>query len=244
MDIAPALSVEELSYTYPGGGRALDQVSFSLAAGERVALLGANGAGKSTLLWCLVGVLRASGKVVVGGTELARGAEAEVRRKLGLAFSEPDDQLFMPTVSRDLSFGPLAAGDAPEESLRKAHAAAGQVALAEDLLARPPHELSSGEKRRAALAAVLALEPEVLALDEPTNSLDAPGRAALAEALLGLPCAQLIATHNLDFVRRLCPRSLVLVEGKLVADEQTASLLLDRGRLADYGLLAPEKGPT
>jgi cobalt/nickel transport system ATP-binding protein len=239
MVVAPALSVERLSYTYPGGSSALREVSFSIGPGERVAVLGAKGAGKSTLLWCLVGILRGEGRVVVGGAELARGREAEVRRRLGLAFSEPDDQLFMPTVIRDLAFGPRAAGVQPQAALEKARAAAEQVGLEGSLVERAPHELSSGERRRAALAAVLTLEPEVLALDEPTNSLDAPGRAALARTLAGLPCAQLIATHDLDFVGRVCSRALVLVRGRLVADEGLEDLLRDKERLTAYGLLAP-----
>lgn len=242
------LEVNGLSYSYCDGGTALRDITFSIAPGERVALLGPNGAGKSTLLWCLVGVLRGEGTVVVAGTKLAPGTEHEVRRKIGLAFSEPDDQLFMPTVARDLAFGPRAHGASPQEADRRARLAAQEVGLDESLLSRPPHELSSGERRRAALAAVLALSPELLALDEPTNSLDAPGRAALASTLASLECAQLIATHDLEFVRPLCRRALVLVRGCLVADEPLANLLADQRRLTEYGLTAtvvlPERGPT
>lgn len=239
---APVLRVEHLSYTYAGGAEALRDITFSLAPGERVALLGPNGAGKSTLLWCLVGVLHGSGTVAVNGAVLAPGSEAEVRRRLGLGFAEPEDQLFMPTVERDIAFGPRAAGAPPEEAARRAAEAARTVGLAGPLLSRAPHELSSGERRRAALAAILALDPDVLALDEPTNSLDAPGRAALAETLSRLPCAQLLATHDLEFVGRLCARALVLVGGRLVADEPLASLLGDEARLVAYGLAAPREG--
>jgi cobalt/nickel transport system ATP-binding protein len=241
MGVAHALSVEGLSYAYPGGVSVLQDVTFHIEAHERVALLGANGAGKSTLLWCLVGILPGEGRVIVGGTELAPGSEAEVRRKLGLSFSEPDDQLFMPTVIRDLAFGPRAAGSSPQAALERARAAAGQVELDDGLLERAPHELSSGERRRAALAAVLTLGPEVLALDEPSNSLDARGRAALARTLARLPCAQLIATHDLDFAARICSRGLVLMEGRLAADENLPALLADGERLIEYGLLAPEE---
>ena len=241
MVVASVLSVEGLSYAYPGGVSALRDVTFRIGPSERVALLGANGAGKSTLLWCLVGILRAEGRVMVGGTELAPGKETEVRKLLGLAFSEPEDQLFMPTVVRDLAFGPRAAGFPPPVALEKARAAAEQVGLDEALLERPPHELSSGERRRAALAAVLTLEPQVLALDEPSNNLDARGRAALAQTLARLPCAQLIATHDLDFVARVCSRGLVLMEGMLAADENLPALLDDGDRLVEYGLLAAQE---
>jgi cobalt/nickel transport system ATP-binding protein len=241
MRVAQALSVERLSYAYPGNVNVLQDVSFHIAPRERVALLGPNGAGKSTLLWCLVGILRGEGRVIVGGTELAPGNEPEVRRQIGLAFSEPDDQLFMPTVIRDLAFGPRAAGSSLRDAVETAHAAAEQVDLDGGLLDRAPHELSSGERRRAALAAVLTLGPQVLALDEPSNSLDARGCAALARTLRKLPCAQLIATHDLDFAARICSRGLVLVEGRLAADENLPALLADRDRLTEYGLLAPEE---
>jgi len=234
--VTSALSIENLSYSYPNAGTAIENVSFSIASGERVALLGANGAGKSTLLWCLVGVLPAQGRVWVGGTLLGHGTEREIRRNLALAFSEPDDQLFMLTVERDVTFGPLAAGDDLETANEKALRAAAEVGLRTELMQRPPHELSSGEKRRAALAAILVSGPKVLALDEPTNSLDAPGRQALAETLAGLDCAQLIATHDLGFASQLCTRALVMVEGRLVDDTDLSDLLADRERLIQYGL--------
>lgn len=234
-----ALEVENLTYNYTDGNPALRSISFSIARGERVALLGPNGAGKSTLLWCLVGVLNGQGRVTVDGTVLGRGTEAEIRRKLGLAFAEPEDQLFMPTVGRDVTFGPRAVGDTPQEAERKAHEAIHQVGLSESLLDRAAHDLSSGERRRAALASILVQQPVVLALDEPTNSLDARGRAGLAKTLLEFPCAQLIATHDIDFARYLCARSLVLLDGELVADMPTADLLCDHTSLQHYGLVAP-----
>jgi cobalt/nickel transport system ATP-binding protein len=242
-----ALEVEGLTYSYAGGRPALGGISFSIAHGERVALLGPNGAGKSTLLWCLVGVLSGEGRITVDGTVLGQGTEAEVRCKLGLAFAEPEDQLFMPTVGRDVTFGPRAAGDTPEQAERKAREAIRQVGLSEALLERAAHELSSGERRRAALASILVLHPVVLALDEPTNSLDASGRAGLASTLLGLPCAQLIATHDIGFARCVCARALVLLDGELVADTPMAELLSDEASLERYRLAAPirtEDGQT
>ena len=214
-----ALEVTDLSYCYGQGPPALHDISFRLAPGDRVALLGPNGAGKSTLLWCLVGVLRAQGTIAVDGTVLGPGTAAEIRAKLGLAFAEPEDQLFMPTVRRDVTFGLLAAGAGAEEATA--------------------HDLSSGERRRAALASILVMDPLILALDEPTNSLDARGRASLAGILLQLPCAQLVATHDLEFARALCARALVLVNGELVADTPMDALLSDTNGLQRYGLTAP-----
>jgi cobalt/nickel transport system ATP-binding protein len=230
--------VENLSFAYPEGGRVFEGVSFTIMRGERVALLGPNGAGKSTLLWCLVGLLRTTSRVTVDGLVLGRRELAGIRRRLGLAFAEPEDQLFMPTVGRDLMFGLLAAGDSPAIAEAKARQAAGRVGLDDRLLARAPHELSSGERRRAALASVLALDPVILALDEPTNSLDAPGRAALAQTLIGLECAQLIATHDLAFAGAVCSRALVLSGGALVADTALSHLLCDREMLERHGLVA------
>jgi cobalt/nickel transport system ATP-binding protein len=235
---AAALNIEDLSYSYADGASALHEVSFSIAHGERVALLGPNGAGKSTLLWCLVGVLWGEGTIDVDGTLLRPGTEAEIRTKLGLAFAEPEDQLFMPTVKRDVTFGPLAAGIGAEEAGRAAERAIRSVGLPEGTLERAAHELSSGERRRAAVASILVMHPVVLALDEPTNSLDARGRASLAGVLLQLSCAQLIATHDLDFARALCERAIVLVNGELVADTAMAALLDDTTSLQRYGLTA------
>lgn len=233
-----ALEATHLSYSYADGASALRQISSSIAHGERVALLGPNGAGKSTLLWCLVGVLRAEGTIAVGGTVLRPGTEAEIRTKLGLAFAEPEDQLFMPTVKRDVTFGLLAAGVSSQEATQAAEQTIRNVGLPEGTLERAAHELSSGERRRAALASILVMNPVVLALDEPTNSLDARGRASLAGILLQLPCAQLIATHDLEFARALCARALVLMNGELVADTPMAALLDDATSLQRYGLIA------
>jgi len=233
-----ALSVDGLTFSYADGACALSDVSFSIAQGERVALLGPNGAGKSTLLWCLVGVLRAQGTIAVNGTVLRPGTEAEIRAKLGLAFAEPDDQLFMPTVTRDITFGLLAAGMDSGAAHLAAKEVIKRVGLPVEALDRAAHELSSGERRRAALASILVMNPAVLALDEPTNSLDARGRVSLAAILLHLSCAQLVATHDLEFASALCTRALVLVNGELVADTTMAALLDDTTSLQRYGLTA------
>jgi cobalt/nickel transport system ATP-binding protein len=233
-----ALNAEGIRFSHANGACALSGISFSIAQGERVALLGPNGAGKSTLLWCLVGVLRAEGTIAVDGSVLRPGTEAEIRAKLGLAFAEPEDQLFMPTVERDVTFGLLAAGANSAEAHRAAEQTVRNVGLPVETLDRAAHELSSGERRRAALASILVMNPVVLALDEPTNSLDARGRASLAGVLLQLSCAQLIATHDLEFAHALCSRALVLVNGELVADIPMGALLDDTTSLQRYGLTA------
>lgn len=234
-----ALEVKDLNFSYAANNYALHGITFSLASGERVALLGPNGAGKSTLLWCLVGVLRAEGSITVDGTLLRPGTEAEIRTKLGLVFAEPEDQLFMPTVRRDITFGLLAAGTEIVKANPIADEAIKKVGLSSATLDRAAHDLSSGERRRAALASILVMNPMLLALDEPTNSLDARGRASLADILARLPCAQLIATHDLEFANALCPRALVLVGGELVEDLKITELLNDTAKLERYGLKVP-----
>jgi cobalt/nickel transport system ATP-binding protein len=169
---------------------------------------------------------------------LRAGTEAEIRARLGLAFAEPEDQLFMPTVMRDITFGLLAAGMDSEAAHLAAKEVMKRVGLPVEALGRAAHELSSGERRKAALASILVMDPAVLALDEPTNSLDARGRASLAGVLTQLPCAQLVATHDLEFARALCARALVLVNGELVADAPMAAFLEDTNSLQRYGLIA------
>jgi energy-coupling factor transporter ATP-binding protein EcfA2 len=223
-----------VSFRYPGAPRpALEKVGFSLQPGERVALLGANGAGKSTLLLACAGLLPVQGEVFANG--IPHSERDAFWRQLGLVMQDPDDQLFLSTVIEDVCFGPQNAGFSREESLSKARTALAAVG-AESLAERPPSQLSGGEKRRVALATVLAYEPGVLLLDEPTGGLDPRGRRQLLALLEGFSASLLLVTHDFEFAARLCARSLLLAGGQIVADRPTRDLLQDEALLAEHGL--------
>lgn len=234
-----ALAVEDLAFTYPDGRPALEGVSFTVERGARVAVLGPNGAGKTTLVLHLNGVLRPSrGRVLVGGLELAPDTLAEVRRRVGLVFQDPDDQLFMPTVREDVAFGPANLGLRGAELDARVAAALDAVGMA-DQADRPPHHLSFGQRRRVAVATVLAMDPEILVCDEPTSNLDPASRRELADILRRLPHTVLLVTHDLPYALELCPRSLVMNEGRIVADGATADLLADEDLMAANRLALP-----
>jgi cobalt/nickel transport system ATP-binding protein len=222
-----SLEVSGLEFAYPDGTDVLHGVDLVAGPGERVALLGPNGAGKTTLVLHLIGVLRGrSGTVKVGGLELSDATVMEIRRRVGLVFQDPDDQLFMPTVRQDVAFGPanfgLAGGDL-EARVDEALAAVGMGDVAD----RAPHHLSGGERRRVAIATVLAMRPQMLVLDEPTSNLDPAGRRELVDVLRGLAITTLIVTHDLPFALELCPRSVIVNGGSVVADGLTRDLLSD-----------------
>lgn len=221
---APILCVEGVSFSYGGGNRALDSVSFEIAAGESVVLLGPNGSGKTTLLLHLNGILKGAGRVMVCGMAAESPNLQAIRRKVGFLFQDPGDQLFLPTVLEDVMFGPLQAGAAPEAAREAARAALGRVGL-EHLAAKAPYALSGGEKQRAALAGILATEPELLVLDEPTTHLDPPARRALIGLLQSLPQAKLVATHDAAFARAVSTRALFLEKGRLAAQGPTPEIL-------------------
>jgi cobalt/nickel transport system ATP-binding protein len=234
------LTTSRLSHRYACGRVALDDVSFALEPGACVALVGPNGAGKTTLFLRLCGVLAGKpGQVSVSGLD---PAVPEHRKKLpevvGVVFQNPDDQLFGPTVEEDVAFGPLNMGATVEEAkarVAEALAAVGMSGAGE----RVPLQLSGGEKRRAALAGVLAMRPSVLLLDEPSMFLDPRGRRELIATIRALPGTKLIATHDLDLVLDTCPRTLVLDAGKLAADGPTDALLADAGLMEKHGLEVP-----
>ncbi|GAA2025777.1 ABC transporter ATP-binding protein [Pseudokineococcus marinus] len=240
----PSLLVEGLAFAYPDGRQVLFGVDLAVAPGERVALLGPNGAGKTTLVLHLVGVLGAvaggtgAGRVVVGGLELARRTLPEVRRRVGVVLQDPDDQLFLPTVGDDVAFGPANAGLRGEDLRDRVDRALADVALG-DVADRAPHHLSQGQRRRAALATVLATDPEVLVLDEPTANLDPAGRRELADVLAALATTQLVVTHDLSFALQMCPRAVLLDEGRVVADGPTRDLLSDDALLRAHRLELP-----
>jgi cobalt/nickel transport system ATP-binding protein len=235
MNHEPVLAVEALAYTYPDGTRALDGVSFTVAPGEHVAVVGANGAGKSTLLLQLVGLLHGTGSIRAAGMTLGRDTLPAVRRAVGLVFQDPDDQLFCPTVAEDVAFGPRQQRLPQPEIERRVTAALAAVDLSGQER-RPPHHLSLGQRKRAAIAAVLAMEPQVLVLDEPTGSLDPRSRRGLIHLLAGLGKTLVIATHDLPLLGALCQRVLVLSAGRLIADTTPAALLGDKPLLDAAGL--------
>jgi len=237
--VTPSLEVSGLAFAYPDGHQALFGVDLRIERGERVALLGPNGAGKTTLVLHLNGVHRAgAGQVRVGGLEVTREHVQEIRRRVGIVFQDPDDQLFMPTVGDDVAFGPANFGvTEPELSLRVKEAL-DAVGMGEHAHRSPMH-LSGGQRRRVALATVLACDPEILVLDEPSTHLDPVARRELAEVLVGLDRTMLMVTHDLPYALQLCPRSVVLDGGVVVADAPTRELLADPAFLAAHRLELP-----
>ena len=213
----PVIDVRGLQYTDPDGTPALRGIDFQLAAGESVAILGANGSGKTTFLLHLAGLIRGDGDLRIGGIPLTDDTLTDVRGKIGYVFQDSDDQLFMPTVLEDVAFGPLHTGMDPAESLRRAHEIIATLGISH-LANRAPYHLSAGEKKRAALAGVLVMKPEVLVFDEPTTFLDPPGQNDLARLLSALPQAKLIATHDVYFARRVAKRAVFFADGRIAGD--------------------------
>lgn len=234
-----AVEVEKLSFSYPDGRQALNEISFSVAPGEAVAIIGPNGAGKSTLLLHLNGILKGQGTVRVLGTSLDGKNLRLVRSKVGLVFQDPEDQLFSPTVFEDVAFGPINLGHDAEEVRRRVAQALEWVGM-QGYEQRSPHHLSLGEKKRIALATVLSMSPEVLVLDEPASNLDPRGKWDLIEVLAQLTMTKVIASHDLELVRALCQRTILLDEGRVVADDTTDRLLRDEALLEAHGLASPK----
>ncbi|MCB8984141.1 MAG: ABC transporter ATP-binding protein [Ardenticatenaceae bacterium] len=235
---APILAIDDLSFFYPDGRQALHTVSFTIHAGEKVALVGPNGAGKSTLLLHLNGLLQGNGRIQVGQLSLEKTTLPAIRAKVGLVFQSPDDQLFSPTVREDVAFGPLHMGLKAEEIETAVSRALEQVGMA-DYADRISYHLSVGEKKRIAVATVLAMQPDLLVLDEPSAGLDPRARRSLINLLRDLPQTMIVATHDLLLVRDLLPRMLVMDEGRIVADGRTEALLADAALLEKHGLELP-----
>ncbi|APW60726.1 energy-coupling factor ABC transporter ATP-binding protein [Paludisphaera borealis] len=257
---ATAVRLSGLVYHYPDGKHALNGVSFEIAPGESVALIGPNGAGKSTLLLHLNGLLpgrrssaasnhhhgvawpsqkgRSPAAVWIDGLEVDARNAVEVRRRVGLLFQDPDDQLFSTSVIEDVAFGPLNLGLGKAEARRLALECLERVDLA-DAAERPPHHLSFGERKRVCLAGVLACGPSILALDEPTANLDPRGRRRFIQLIAGLSCTKLIATHDLEMVLEVCPRAILLDGGAVVADGPSRQILDDAPLLEAHGLETP-----
>jgi len=230
-----AIELRDVRYTYQDGIEALMGLDLRIEPGEKVALLGPNGAGKSTLMMVLMGISRGTGSIRVFGEELTDKTRKSVRSKIGLLFSNPDDQLFSPTVLDDVAYGPLYMGLAADEVMLRSREALAAVGMA-DFEARAPHHLSLGQKKRIAIATVLSMGTPILALDEPSASLAPAARRELIELLDELPQTMLISTHDLSLVRDLLPRTVVLDGGRVVADGPSEQLLVDGDLLSAHGL--------
>jgi cobalt/nickel transport system ATP-binding protein len=235
----PVLDVRGLAYAYSDGHQALYGVDLHVHRGERVALLGPNGAGKTTLVLHLNGILTPGrGSVDVCGLPVSRPNLQEIRRRVGVVFQDPDDQLFMPTVRDDVAFGPANLGIRGAELEARVGDALDRVGMGA-FADRPPHHLSFGQRRRVAVATVLAMRPEILVLDEPSSNLDPTSRRELADILRGLDVTVLMVTHDLPYALELCPRSVVLSDGVIVADGATDEVLTDEAMMRAHRLELP-----
>ena len=233
------LRFDDVHYRYPNGYEALCGVSFCITHGEKVALVGANGAGKSTLLLHTNGLLIPSqGEVVMGGIKLTRRTLPLVRQSVGLVFQDSDNQLFMPTVEEDVAFGPSNMRLEPEEIRRRVTEALDAVG-ALDLRGESPFRLSGGQKKRVAIATVLAMEPSVLVMDEPTSNLDPRARRQIIDLIRRFSHTTLVATHDMEMVLDLCDRTIVMKEGRIVADGSTRHVFGDLALLEECGLEQP-----
>jgi cobalt/nickel transport system ATP-binding protein len=232
------LEIEQLSFSYPDGHSALRDVTLSIGPGEKVALVGPNGAGKSTLILHMNGILMGQGTIKVCGLEVNEGNLGRVRAAVGLVFQSPDDQLFSPTVFEDVAFGPIYQGLSQAEVKARVEYALAAVHM-EEYAQRVSYHLSVGEKKRIAIATVLSMHPEILVLDEPSAGLDPRARRGLINLLRELPQTILVATHDLPLVRELCPRTVIMDGGTVVADARTEAILADESLLNAHGLEKP-----
>lgn len=230
------IEIKALSFSYPDGKQALSEINLKVMPGEKVALVGANGAGKSTLLLHLNGIFEGSGEIWVNGVKVTKDSLKQVRAWVGMVFQNPDDQLFSTTVYEDVAYGPVYQGlnrERVHEKVEKALAAVYMTEYAD----RNPYHLSSGEKKRIAIATVLSMDAQILAFDEPTAGLDPRARRELIELLEELPQTMLIATHDMGLVEKLAARTVLLNQGKIAADGLTGAILSDEALLDANGLL-------
>jgi cobalt/nickel transport system ATP-binding protein len=231
-----AVDAHGLRFRYPNGVVGLDGIDLHVTHGERVAVLGPNGAGKTTLMLHLNGLLSGEGELEVAGIRVGEGDVRDLRAAVGLVFQDPDDQLFMPTVAEDVAFGPLNLG---AEDVRERVDGALAAVRMEHVIDRAPHQLSLGQRRRVAIATVLAMQPRLLVLDEPSANLDPRARRELLEVLDGIDRTMLVVTHDLPFAAQLCERAVLLSGGRIVADAPCADILRDERLLAAHDLELP-----
>ncbi len=234
-----AVRLTRVSYTYHDGTRALEAIDLDIQEGERVALVGPSGAGKSTLLLHLNGILQGSGTVRILGQSVANGDLKLIRKQVGLVFQDPNDQLFCPTVFEDIAFGPLNLGVPAQEVPKRVERALQDVMLDYSYAHRSAHHLSHGERKRVALATVLAMGPAILALDEPTSNLDPGNRRHLIQLISSQPATLLLGTHDLEMVLALCHRTIVMDRGRIQADADTRRILSDAELMEKHGLEVP-----
>ena len=232
------IEFQHVSFAYEKERPVLRDLSFKIEKGESVGLIGANGAGKSTLMKLLLGLLQGEGRIFVDGTPVEKSSLAEVRRKLGFVLQNSDNQMFMPTVYEDMIFGPLNYGLSREEAERRVDAVLERLGL-QELKHRHNHRISGGEKRMAAIATVLAMDPEVILMDEPSSALDPCNRRVVINTIRTLPQTKLIASHDLDMILDTCDRVLLMSGGVLVADGPAQTLLRDRALLEAHRMELP-----
>jgi len=237
------VQIQDLHFAYPDGHQALRGIDLSVCEGEKVALVGPNGAGKSTLMLHLNGILGEDSPLSVAGLAVTKENLPVIRALVGLVFQNPDDQLFSPTVFDDVAFGPLHMGLAEEEVYQRVEQALADVQM-DDFGTRLSHHLSMGQKKRIAIATVLAMQPHILVLDEPSAGLDPRSRRSLINFLRDLPITMLVSTHDLAMVKDLFPRMVIMDEGKIVADGLSRELLQDEKLLETHGLESPDRKST
>jgi len=232
------IQIKDLSYSYPDGNRALEEINLDVLEGETLGVIGPNGAGKTTLLLHLNGLLDGVAKVNIMGLEMNNHNLREIRKAVGFVFQDPEDQLFMPTVYEDVSFGPSNLGWDKETIKRQSQQALREVELL-DKADHLSHHLSLGEKKRISIATVLSMKPEILILDEPSANLDPAARRHLIDLLKRLPVTKIVAGHDLELILELCSRVVVLDKGRIVADGKTEEILSNSSLMELHGLEVP-----
>ena len=234
-----AVRITRLSYSYPDGCKALEGIDLDVRVGERVGIVGPSGAGKSTLLLHLNGVLTGTGLIRIMGLPMEQKNLRQIRKHVGLVFQDPNDQLFCPTVYEDVSFGPINLGVTEQEVPSRVEKSLLDAGLDQSMRSRTSHHLSLGERKRVALASVLAMDPAILALDEPMSNLDPRNRRHLIELIAGLPATLILATHEMELVVALCQRTVVMDRGRIWADGNTRDLLSNADLMNNHGLEVP-----